>query len=114
MDESKLEDLLHTIFFFFIFTNVVGGNTNTNIKTLNDVDAKTPNGEFVNGKITNGKIINGMITDGEIINGVLGFFFQVSRTDISECRALDGGVKTEHFVARTFFSVLSWRACKHI
>ena len=30
-------------------------------------------------------------------------FSQISRADISECRA----VKTEHLVARTFFSVLS-------
>ena len=33
------------------------------------------------------------------------FVSQISRTDISECRARDGVVKTEHLVARTFFSV---------
>ena len=38
------------------------------------------------------------------------FFFEVSRADIGESRARNGVVKTEHFVARTFFSVLSCRA----
>ena len=55
MDESKLEDLFRAIFFLFIIFTKIGGNTNMNIKTLIDVDTKTPNGKITNGEIRNGE-----------------------------------------------------------
>ena len=87
--QAKLEWMSQDWRTFFFSRNLlplhhlhkVGGNTNTNIKTLNGLDIKTPNGEITSGKITIGEIINGEFAV---------FFSNVSRTDISECRARDG------------------------
>ena len=57
-----------------------GGNTNT----------KTPNG--ANTKTLNGEITIGGKSDGcRLFQSHIGFVSQISRTDISECRARDGG-----------------------
>ena len=64
-----------------------------------------------NGGNTNTKTLNGEITIGGKSGGYrpshshIGLFSKISRTDIGECRARDGEVKTEHLVARKFFSV---------
>ena len=86
MDESILEKPISRNLFFIIFT--IGGNTN--IKTLNGVNTKT-----LNGKITNVKITSSAQSEGYRLLAKLWWQPYATRW-----------VKTEHFVARIFFSVL--------
>ena len=53
--------MLATLFLFIIFTEIGG---NTNIKTLNGVNAKTPNGKITQGEITQGEITSGEKSGG--------------------------------------------------
>ena len=62
MDESKLENLFLATFFLSIILTKIGGNTN--VKTLNGVNTKTPNGEITTGKINNGEITSGEKSEG--------------------------------------------------
>ena len=81
MAQPKLENPLVANFLFLIFTTVVA--------------TRTPRHSMARSTL----VERVMATDS--FKAML-FFSQISRTDISECRARDGRLKTEHLVARTF------------
>ena len=63
-------------------------------------------GGNANTKTLEGEIRIGGKSDGpQTLSTHIGLSSQISRTDISECRACDWAVKTQHLVARTFYSV---------
>ena len=79
----------------------IGGNTNT--KTLNGANTKTLNGEITNGEITSvKKVMAAMDIEENVLLcksyvaatlqcscTFVDFCSQISRTDVSECRARD-------------------------
>ena len=85
MAQPKLENSQVANFLFIMFGNN-GGNTNTG--TLN------------------GEINTGGKSDGYMLfQSRIGFFAQISRTDISECRARDGGGRQNTLSHAHLFSV---------
>ena len=104
MDESNLNNISRNLLPLHQ-PHKIGGNTD--IKTLNGVNTKTPNGEITNGEITSGKKVKATDSLQNLCGShfarilrILRFSQGVSLTNNSDSLASDGEVYTEYLVVR--------------